>query len=105
MNVKIFAILVAWSGLSGCSTLNGSVTLGMGTGAVLGATGGAVANYRNKGGNAAVGAFSVGATGAVLGYVLHKELARRDDFVRKETLFKLDTFGVGGIASFQEEGD
>ena len=71
-------------------------------GAVVGGVGGAILNYRNKGRNAAIGAASTGVVCALLAHILHGQLQRREERLKKDVLFQLDTFGVPGIGPFKE---
>ena len=71
-------------------------------GAVVGGVGGAILNYRNKGRNAAIGAASTGVVCALLAHILHGQLQRREERLKKDVLFQLDTFGVPGIAQFKK---
>ena len=96
------AIISCLTTVFACPHAGKPVVWGMGGGAAVGAAGGAILNYRNKAGNAALGAMSFAIVGALIGCVVHKELEKRDERVRKETLFRLDTFGVSGIPPFRK---
>jgi hypothetical protein len=80
--------------LVACSTMERSVTLGIASGAALGAG----LDYLLEAGirprlriSAGVGA----AIGGVASYFIHDGLSKRDDNVRRDTLFNLGNHGIG----------
>ena len=96
------AVISCLATVFACENAGKPVVWGLGGGAAVGAAGGAILNHRNKAGNAALGAIGLGIVGALIGCVVHRELEKRDERVRKETLFRLDTFGVSGIPPFRK---
>jgi len=80
---------------SSCSTTRKSLSLGIGTGALTGATIGAMSN-RNHSNGALVG-LGIGAlVGGLASYFIHGSLTDRDNETRKDTLFNLEKHGVFG---------
>lgn len=79
------AILLA---LTGCSTLNRSVM----TGAVTGAGAGAIIGDQtgNDSKTTALSAAIGAVVSGIAGYFIHKGIEKRDDKVRRDTLFNLD---------------
>jgi len=88
--------------MTGCSTMRDSLIVGTSSGAATGAVVGASMNRDNKGKGALQGALVGGAISAVASYFIHKGLKKRDDDVRRNTLFNLDKFGVDHPQNFSE---
>ncbi len=88
-----FTLLVA----TGCSTMRDSLIVGTTTGMATGAAAGAALSKNNKNQGALKGALITGAIGGIASYFIHKGLKKRDSKVRKDTLFNLEKFGVGGV--------
>ena len=78
----------------GCSSIEKSVLLGVGTGLVLGSANGAVMQSENRGHIIAQGALIGGVVGGIVSYFTHNALEQRDEKVRRETLFNLEKFNV-----------
>lgn len=91
---KICSVLITTLFLCSCSTMKGSLMTGIGTGAALGAGGGAVTGSKNKGKSAATGALIGAAVGGLTSYFFHKHQKKKEDRVRRETLFNLDKHNV-----------
>lgn len=98
MHKKTISLLIVTSLLSSsCSTTRKSIAFGVGTGAVSGATIGAMTNKDHSQG-ALVG-LGIGAlVGGIASYFIHGGLEDRDNETRKETLFNLEKHGVFGEA-------
>ena len=88
--------------LPGCASMNKSLILGAGTGAV---TGLAVSDYAGK--HDSQNQTKASLLGALIGgittYFVHRNLEKRDERVRQETLFNLEKFGVHGIQTNEGE--
>lgn len=92
--------------LNGCATLRDSLILGTGSGAVIGGVIGSQARG-DKSENAIKGAVIGGAVLGLASYVIHNSLEKRDERVRRETLFNLDHYevmGFDGQRVFSSEG-
>jgi hypothetical protein len=96
MYKKSISLLLAVSILSSsCSTTRKSIAIGVGTGAVSGATIGAMTN-KDHGQGALLG-LGIGAlVGGIASYFIHGGLEDRDNETRKDTLFNLEKHGVFG---------
>lgn len=96
MHKKTISLLIVMSLLSSsCSTTRKSIAFGVGTGAVSGATIGAMTNKDHSQG-ALIG-LGIGAlVGGIASYFIHGSLEDRDNKTRKETLFNLEKHGVFG---------
>jgi len=96
MYKKSISLLITMSLLSAsCSTTRQSIALGIGTGAVAGATIGAFTNKDHSQG--ALLGLGLGAlVGGIASYFIHGGLEDRDNDTRKETLFNLEKNGVFG---------
>ncbi|NOT77739.1 MAG: hypothetical protein HOP07_01905 [Bacteriovoracaceae bacterium] len=99
MNKLILIVLMAT--LASCSTMKGSMVLGIGTGAALGGISASAMAQRNKGSAAIQGALVGGAIGGIASYFLHNSLEQRDDRTRRDTLFNLEKFNVSAPSKFQ----
>ena len=85
MHRALFFVM-AWAIFTtGCSTMKESLILGVSTGAIAGAS-------LNK--NKKKGALIGGAITGLATYFIYKGLKKRDQKIRRETLFNLDKFGV-----------
>jgi hypothetical protein len=94
---KITITLIVITSLlsSSCSTTRKSITFGIGTGAITGATIGAMSN-RDQSKGAMMG-LGIGAlVGGLASYFIHGSLVDRDSDTRKDTLFNLEKHGVFG---------
>ena len=80
--------------LSGCSSMNRSLSLGTVGGTVTGTFMGAAIARKDKPKNAAKCALIGGLMGAAAGYFIHKGLDKRDEKTRRELLFNLESFGI-----------
>lgn len=78
----------------GCSSMQGSLGLGVGSGIVLGAGAGALVDGGNKRHMAIQGALVGGVLGGAISYLVQKRFERKEDEVRKDTLFNLEKFNV-----------
>lgn len=98
MYTKTISLLLAVSLLSSsCSSTRKSIALGVGTGAVSGATIGAMTNKDHAQG--ALLGLGIGAlVGGIASYFIHGGLEDRDNETRKDTLFNLEKNGVFGDA-------
>jgi len=91
---SIGLILVSSFILSGCSSVQRSLAVGIGSGLALGAANGAVMQSKHSGHMAIQGALIGGVIGGVVSYFVHGQLEKRDDKIRHETLFNLEKFNV-----------
>ena len=99
MNILVMTMLMV--SMVGCSTMRESLIVGAGTGAATGAIGASSFADRNKGQAALQGALIGGAIGGIASYFLHKGMDKRDDRVRRETLFNLEKFNVSTPSGYQ----
>lgn len=99
MNILVLTMLMV--SMVGCSTMRESLIVGAGTGAATGAIGASSFADRNKGQAALQGALIGGAIGSIASYFLHKGIDKRDDRVRRETLFNLEKFNVSTPSGYQ----
>ena len=76
--------------LNSCATTSRSVVLGVSAGAATGAATGAV--MRGDGKGATFGGLALGVVGGLSGYFFHKSLERRDENVKRETIFNLENY-------------
>jgi hypothetical protein len=95
----IYSLSLAAFLVSGCATATRATWLGIGTGAAVGATSGALLDHQHPGEGALYSALAMGLIGGVAGYFTHESLEERDAQTRKETLFNLEKFGVSGFNS------
>lgn len=91
--MKIFLSIMMVS-LAGCSTMKESLVLGIGSGAATGAITGSVIVDKNRGQAALQGALLGGVIGGIASYFIHGSVQKRDDLIRRETLFNLEKFNV-----------
>jgi hypothetical protein len=91
--MKIFLFIMMVS-LVGCSTMKESLVLGIGSGAATGAITGSVIVDKNRGQAALQGALLGGVIGGIASYFIHGTVQKRDDLIRRETLFNLEKFNV-----------
>lgn len=89
----LLIILIMFSMVS-CSTIKKSFVFGTGTGAAAGAIGASMLANNNKGQAALQGALVGGAIGGLASYFIHKGIDKRDERIRRETLFNLEKFNV-----------
>lgn len=99
MNILVLTMLMV--SMVGCSTMRESLIVGAGTGAATGAIGASSLADHNKGQAAIQGALIGGAIGGIASYFLHKGMDKRDDRVRRETLFNLEKFNVSTPSGYQ----
>lgn len=99
MNILVLTMLMV--SMVGCSTMRESLIVGAGTGAATGAIGASSFADRNKGQAALQGALIGGAIGGIASYFLHKGMDKRDDRVRRDTLFNLEKFNVSTPSGYQ----
>ena len=87
---------------TGCSTLNKSVMTGVGIGGAAGAVVGSnTSGGKNKSKSAAIGAVTGAVISGIAGYFIHKGIEKRDEDVRRETLFNLDKYDVSTPSGFR----
>lgn len=96
--MKIFLIVMILA-LVGCSTMRESLVLGVGSGAATGAITGATIVKQNRGQAALQGALFGGVIGGIASYFIHGTVQKRDDLIRRETLFNLEKFNVSSPSS------
>lgn len=80
--------------LLGCSSMERSVTLGVGTGAAVGTGVGLIAGGHNKTETTLISAGVGALVGGITSYIIHGQLEKRDDSVRRNTLFNLENHGL-----------
>lgn len=97
---KILTLLLLGTALlsSSCSSTRKSVTLGLGTGAVLGTTtGAALGGMYGQESKGALTGLAIGAlVGGIAAYFIDGGLQKRDQETRQDTLFNLEKHGVFG---------
>lgn len=104
--IFITTFLVLSVAVTGCSTLRDSIITGVGSGAAIGAAGGAMAGRDEKKGQAALTGALVGAAiGGLSSYFIHKGIEKRDQKIRRDTIFGLDKHGVSTPSGFQAQGN
>lgn len=99
MNILVLTMLMV--SMVGCSTMRESLIIGAGTGAATGAIGASSLADNNKGQAALQGALIGGAIGGIASYFLHKGMDKRDDRIRRDTLFNLEKFNVSTPSGYQ----
>lgn len=93
-------LVVLMGSMVGCATMKQSLIVGASSGAATGAMAGSTIADKNKGQASLQGALIGGAIGGIASYFIHGHLDKRDDRVRRETLFNLEKFNVSTPASF-----
>lgn len=94
MKHVFYIIILSVFILTGCSTVTKSTLTGVGAGMATGAASGAILSQKDKGKAALYTGLTMGLIGGIVGYFSHKGLEKRDERVRKETLFNLDRYEV-----------
>lgn len=89
-----FCVILLMISFVSCSTMKDSVSLGMATGAATGLGAGAIASKNKKTKGMLIGAGVGAAVGGLSSYIIHKLLGKRDNKVRKDTLFNLEKYNV-----------
>lgn len=90
---KIFLLTMILTLLTtGCASTSKSTLFGMSVGIGAGALTGAIVTKNKK--DTMKGALALGLVGALAGWFSHEALEKRDERVRKETIFNLEKFGV-----------
>jgi hypothetical protein len=80
-------------GCFGCASIERSTLLGAGTGAAMGAVSASVmsqGDHQQSLQGAGIGAL----VGGITGYILHRVIDNKEDQVRRETLFNLESHGI-----------
>lgn len=101
---KNLLIVIMMFGTVSCSTMRNSLLTGAGAGAALGAAGGAVTSSKDKGKAAATGALFGAVIGGISSYFIHKGVKKREDKVRRETLFNLGRNNVSMPSGYSPHG-
>ena len=101
--VPIFVMAMAIM-FTSCSTMKESLTLGVASGAATGAVAGA-SLHKNSAKGALQGALLGGAISGIASYFIHKGLKKRDQKIRRNTLFNLDKFGVDYPKNYSAGGN
>lgn len=91
---SIGLVLVSSLLLVGCSSVHRSLAVGIGSGLVLGAANGAIIQSEHRGHMMIQSALIGGALGGLVSYFVHNGVEKRDDRIRRETLFNLEKFNV-----------
>jgi hypothetical protein len=99
--MNIFVLIMLMISLLSCSTMRESIILGAGTGAASGAIGAATLADQKKGHAAVQGALIGGAIGSIFSFFFHRGIKKRDDRVRRETLFNLEKYNVSTPSGYQ----
>lgn len=103
---KLLGGILLVSVVSGCASLRDSLTLGAGTGAVIGAIAGHQRDG-DKSDKAVKGAVFGGVTFGLASYFIHNSLEKRDSRVRRDTLLNLEHYEVMGFedaGSYKSKG-
>lgn len=85
--------------LVGCSTMERSVLLGVGSGAAAGVGVGLMSADPDKGEASLIGAGVGAVVGGIASYLIHGSLEKRDEGTRRDTLFNLENHGVTSSSS------
>lgn len=97
---KLLYLILTTLLITSCSTINRSLSLGTASGVAIGLSLAPLKQPHNS-----KNAVKFGVIGALIGgvssYFIHKSLIKRDENVRKETLFNLEKFGVFGLQDEQ----
>ena len=86
-------------GLVGCASMERSVVLGVGTGAAMGTGVGLAMGGRHKTEATLISAGVGALVGGFSAYLIHGQLDKRDDGVRRNTLFNLENHGITRLNS------
>lgn len=90
-NVLVVGLAV---GLVGCASMERSVMLGIGTGAALGTGAGLAFGGRHNPDATLITAGVSALVGGISAYLIHGQLEKRDDGIRRNTLFNLENHGI-----------
>jgi hypothetical protein len=90
---SVLAVGVALA-LVGCASMEQSVMLGVGTGVAMGTGVGLAAGGNNKTETTLISAGIGALVGGVGAYLIHGGLEKRDNSVRRNTLFNLENHGI-----------
>lgn len=93
MKNKFLTTIMIFS-LSSCSSLKDSLVTGVSSGAAMGASAGALSSSKDKGKAALTGGLLGAAVGGLAGYLFHKQVKKKEERTRRETLFNLDKHDV-----------
>ena len=92
--LKTFWACVLTGSIAGCSSMERSVTLGVVSGATVGTGVGLIAGGRNKTETTLISAGVGALVGGITSYIIHGQLEKHDDKVRRDTLFNLEDHGI-----------
>lgn len=100
MTKNILILMTMLSTIS-CSTMRDSLLTGIGSGAALGAAGGSLSGSHDKKKATIAGALIGAAIGGIGSYFLHKKIKRKEEKIRRDTLFNLDRHDVSAPLGFK----
>lgn len=86
--------LIAIGFLLGCSSMEKSVSLGVASGAAAGTGFGLAIGGEDRTKSTLISAGVGALLGGITSYVIHGSLDKRDDTVRRDTLFNLESHGI-----------